>query len=357
MNIFTHFAVGPICRTDLTLKNLTFIGKEAGGENDGSGSAGGGGGAAAKKAKLADTSSSSTGGGSGGGGSAGAGAGAGAGAAEGAGAGAGSSGASATSFEAKLNVLLADLSAIRKKDVKAKVLIFSQFGETLKRLKTGLTDRGYQYRTLTGGMTRSQRTKALSDFQKDPPTTVFLLSTRAGAVGINLTQANHIFLMEPSFNEALEKQAIGRVYRMGQTRKVSVTRYIIAQSIEENMLKTRKKRAEGDGMVGIGSIRGEGKAEASSMDFNVLFGTADQMPVAGDGEGPEVLVDGEDGKEEDDDEDDDADTDLIEDPLPSDSDDDGDGASAGGGGGGGAASAGGGAAAGKRRFVPFPFRV
>ena len=106
------------------------------------------------------------------------------------------------------------------------MLIFSQFGETLDRLKVGLNDRGYQYRTLTGSMSRTQRSKALSDFQKDPPTTVFLLSTRAGAVGINLTQANHVFLMEPSFNAALEKQAIGRVYRMGQTRRVHVVRYV-----------------------------------------------------------------------------------------------------------------------------------
>ena len=57
-------------------------------------------------------------------------------------------------------------------------------------------------------MSMKQRAKALNDFQNDPPTTVFLLSMRAGAVGINLTQANRVFLMEPSFNPALEAQAI-----------------------------------------------------------------------------------------------------------------------------------------------------
>jgi SNF2 family DNA or RNA helicase len=187
----------------------------------------------------------------------------------------------ATKFRAKLKVLLTDLRQIRKESKKAKVLIFSQFNETLDRLKTGLTEKGYQYRTLTGSMSRAQRSKALSDFQQDPPTTVFLLSTRAGAVGINLTQANHVFLMEPSFNEALEKQAIGRVYRMGQTRKVHVTRFVIENSIEENMLKARTAQPEDVGLTGVGSLNREGKGAAGAMDFVVLFGSADDMPPAG----------------------------------------------------------------------------
>ena len=69
--------------------------------------------------------------------------------------------------------------------------------------------------------------QAIEAFQKDPPTTVFLLSMRSGAVGINLTAANHVFLMEPAFNPALEAQAIGRAHRMGQTRPVTVKKFYI----------------------------------------------------------------------------------------------------------------------------------
>ena len=69
--------------------------------------------------------------------------------------------------------------------------------------------------------------QAIEAFQKDPPTTVFLLSMRSGAVGINLTAANHVFLMEPAFNPALEAQAIGRAHRMGQTRPVVVKKLYI----------------------------------------------------------------------------------------------------------------------------------
>ena len=72
---------------------------------------------------------------------------------------------------------------------------------------------------LAGFMTQTQRAKALRDFQNDPPTTVFLLSVRAGAVGINLTQANHVFLMEPLLNPAFEAQAVGRVHRMVRGKK------------------------------------------------------------------------------------------------------------------------------------------
>ena len=109
-------------------------------------------------------------------------------------------------FASKLKVLLAELEDLSANSPESKVLVFSQFQGTLELLKTELTARQFGYRTLTGNMSRAQRSKALKDFQHDPPTTVFLLSTRAGAVGINLTQANHVFLMEPCFNAALERQ-------------------------------------------------------------------------------------------------------------------------------------------------------
>jgi SWI/SNF-related matrix-associated actin-dependent regulator of chromatin subfamily A3 len=91
-----------------------------------------------------------------------------------------------------------------------------QFTSTLALLAQELPKHGFSYRTLKGGMTQPARAKALRDFQNDPPTTIFLLSVRAGSVGINLTQANHVFLMEPLLNPALELQAVGRVHRMGQ---------------------------------------------------------------------------------------------------------------------------------------------
>ena len=70
-------------------------------------------------------------------------------------------------------------------------------------------------------------TQAIEAFQKDPPTTVFLLSMRSGSVGINLTSANYVFLLEPALNPALEEQAIGRAWRMGQQRAVHVKKLYV----------------------------------------------------------------------------------------------------------------------------------
>ena len=124
----------------------------------------------------------------------------------------------------------------------AKSLVFSHFGSTLKWLQEELPKHGFQYRTLSGDMPMKKRAKALHDFQNDPPTTIFLLSMRAGAVGINLTQANCIFLMEPCFNPALEQQAIGRVHRLGQKRSVEITRLIVKDSVESRMMQMLEKK-------------------------------------------------------------------------------------------------------------------
>jgi SNF2 family DNA or RNA helicase len=97
--------------------------------------------------------------------------------------------------------------------VDRQVLVFTQFRTTLSYLQSVLPSRGYKFGTLSGDMTRGARTQALENFAMDPSTTVFLMSIRAGAVGINLTQANHIFLFEPCLNPATELQAIGRVWR------------------------------------------------------------------------------------------------------------------------------------------------
>ncbi|CAL5222943.1 g5380 [Coccomyxa viridis] len=150
-----------------------------------------------------------------------------------------------TLFESKLNVLLKELAAMRERDPAAKALIFTQFSSTLTWLGHRLQQEGYGYRTISGGMALKKRAKAIEAFQKDPPTTVFLLSMRSGAVGINLTAANHVFLMEPAFNPALEDQAVGRAHRMGQTRPVTVKKFYIKGSVEERIMEIIKQRKAG----------------------------------------------------------------------------------------------------------------
>ena len=145
-----------------------------------------------------------------------------------------------TVLESKFQVLLRELARVRSKDATSKSLVFSQFNTTIEALKPRLLAAGFQWRSLAGNMTLAARAKALEEFQADPPTTVFLLSIRAGACGINLTQANEVFLLDPCLNPALEAQAIGRVHRLGQTRDVRVTRLVMAKSVEERILENQK---------------------------------------------------------------------------------------------------------------------
>ena len=123
-----------------------------------------------------------------------------------------------------------------------KALIFSQFTSTLTWLQEKLPAEGFGFRTVSGSMPLNQRAAAIAAFQKDPPTTVFLLSMRSGAVGINLTSATHVFLVEPALNPALTEQAIGRSWRMGQVNEVSVKHLIVKNSVESNIVALLAER-------------------------------------------------------------------------------------------------------------------
>mmetsp|Transcript_32503 Transcript_32503/g.50396 ORF Transcript_32503/g.50396 Transcript_32503/m.50396 type:complete len:345 (+) Transcript_32503:3065-4099(+) len=190
-------------------------------------------------------------------------------------------------FTCKFKVLLSELERIRDEDPTSKSLVFSQYGSTLNWLKEELPKNGFQFRTLSGDMSMKQRAKALHDFQSDPPTTIFLLSMRAGNCGINLTQANRIFLMEPGFNPALEYQAIGRVHRLGQKREVEIVRLIVKDSIETRIRSFLEHKYGGlstdtqsdettDQTPTIGPVGNQAnekpKAKIMALEFDILFG-------------------------------------------------------------------------------------
>ena len=147
--------------------------------------------------------------------------------------------------DSQLRALVAELTKMRNADASNKALVFSQFNSTLAWLQRRLPEAGFGYRTISGSMPLAKRAAAIAAFQKDPPTTVFLLSMRSGAVGINLTAATHVFLLEPALNPALTEQAIGRSWRMGQRKEVFVKHLVAKDSVESNIAKLLAKRAEG----------------------------------------------------------------------------------------------------------------
>ena len=123
---------------------------------------------------------------------------------------------------------------------KHKVLIFSSFVTHLKLFQDELENRGWNYCMLTG-QTRD-REQVIRQFQENEKKRIFLISLKAGGVGLNLTSADYIFILDPWWNPAAENQAVNRAHRIGQDKKVFVYRFITEDSIEEKIqvLKERK---------------------------------------------------------------------------------------------------------------------
>ena len=121
-----------------------------------------------------------------------------------------------------------------------KVLVFSQFVKFLQILKNGLEGESIRFSYLDGST--QDRGKPVKTFQEDPDCRVFLISLKAGGYGLNLTSANHVILMEPWWNPAVEAQAIDRAHRMGQNRSVTALRLVMRGTVEEKILRLQAKK-------------------------------------------------------------------------------------------------------------------
>eukprot|EP00775_Hariotina_reticulata_P009723 gene9723-9882_t len=162
--------------------------------------------------------------------------------------------------DSKLLQLKQELAAMHAADPTSKALIFSSFQPTVDHLKQELPKWGFAFRFINGGMAMPSRTRAIEAFQKDPPTTVFILTLRSAACGINLTAASHIFLLEPCMDRRVEAQAIGRAWRMGQTKNVVVKRLFVKGSIEERTMQLAASAADRlqQNKAKMGTLKGDG---------------------------------------------------------------------------------------------------
>jgi len=121
------------------------------------------------------------------------------------------------------------------------VLLFSQFVECLKLLKTELKARTIAHHILTGQTVKRQQ--VVDAFQGDPQACVFLISLKAGGTGLNLTAASYVVLFDPWWNPAVEAQAIDRTHRIGQDRTVIAYRMLTAGTIEEKIWELQQRKA------------------------------------------------------------------------------------------------------------------
>jgi superfamily II DNA or RNA helicase len=141
---------------------------------------------------------------------------------------------------AKLDVLVPRLcEAI---DEGHKVLVFSQFTSLLTILRHRLDAQGISYEYLDG-RTRDRETP-VERFQSDPTCRLFLVSLKAGGLGLNLTAAEYVFLLDPWWNPAVEAQAVDRAHRIGQSRHVFAYRLIARDTVEERVLELQQQKRQ-----------------------------------------------------------------------------------------------------------------
>ncbi|MGI5923119.1 MAG: DEAD/DEAH box helicase [Lentisphaeria bacterium] len=142
-------------------------------------------------------------------------------------------------------------------DAEHKILVFSQFTSFLRIVQRRLISNSIDFCYLDGQT--KDRATLVNSFQNDPAKQVFLISLKAGGVGLNLTAADYVFLLDPWWNPAVEAQAIDRAYRIGQTLPVFAYRIVTRDTVEEKVIKLQEqKRRLANAVLG--------KAEADSIE-------------------------------------------------------------------------------------------
>ncbi len=140
---------------------------------------------------------------------------------------------------AKIDVLMEEIEA---KSTEHKMIIFSQFVSMLDLIKVELETRQIPFEYLTG-KTKNRQSK-VEEFQTNSEVRVFLISLKAGGTGLNLTEADYVYLVDPWWNPAVENQAIDRCYRIGQKKNVVAVRLICPDTIEEKIMKLQESKKD-----------------------------------------------------------------------------------------------------------------
>lgn len=123
-----------------------------------------------------------------------------------------------------------------------KALIFSQFLGMLALIKANLQEMGINFEYFDGSTSATERERAIRHFQEDKDCRVFLISLKAGGVGLNLTSADYVYIIDPWWNPAVEQQAIDRTHRIGQTKNIFAYRMICTNTVEDKILQLQEKK-------------------------------------------------------------------------------------------------------------------
>lgn len=177
---------------------------------------------------------------------------------------------------AKIDRAMGLLNETRSNSPGDKTVVFSQFTGMLDLVEEALVSQGFKYVRFDGSMSIKAKTESLDKFSEDSSVSVMLVSLKCGSVGLNMTCANRVIMLDVWWNPAIENQAIDRVHRLGQMKNVVVNRVIVAGTIEDRILDLQAKKqdvinnvfGEGEGTCKMGSL----KPSLSLGDLIYLFG-------------------------------------------------------------------------------------
>lgn len=147
-----------------------------------------------------------------------------------------------------------------------KAVVFSQFTSLLDLLQAELGRQGLAFVRVDGKMAQDKRAEALETFRDHPHVQVLICSLRAGGVGLNLTMANHVILIDPWWNPSVEDQAMDRVHRLGQQRPVRCIRFVSERTVEDRIIALHSQKR----LLMEGALGGKSREELRKMRFDMI---------------------------------------------------------------------------------------
>ncbi|KEP49229.1 SNF2 family DNA-dependent ATPase [Rhizoctonia solani 123E] len=156
-------------------------------------------------------------------------------------------------------------------DAPCKSVVFSQWTSMLDKIEDALEEAAIRFSRLDGTMKREDRSRAMDALKMDPSCEILLVSLRAGGVGLNLTAARRVYLMDPYWNPAVENQAVDRIHRLGQTKPVTTIKLIIENTIEARLLEVQKRKIELANMTLGVQLSKADQAQRRLEELSVLF--------------------------------------------------------------------------------------
>lgn len=176
-----------------------------------------------------------------------------------------------TTPSSKMQIVIQELRKILKDEDTEKSIIVSQWTSLLSIMKLQLKAIGIECVEINGQVDVKQRGGIVENFNNNQHgPRVMLLSLAAGGVGLNLVGANHLFLLDLHWNPQLEAQACDRIYRVGQTREVSIHRFVVESSIEERILQLQQRKINLAEEV-LGGAKRTDASKLSIEDLKMLF--------------------------------------------------------------------------------------